>query len=259
MFKKLFAIMAAGSLLVGGAAQAGPVVTSGSISLSIQGLAPISIPTSGTITVSGSSTIVPAGYVNLPATLTIPVSATTAISQLKVTSLSNLTGTFFAGGATAEGPCPVGVSAACVTQGGVGGQMALTGTIFVSVVPTLVVIPVNLNSAGLGQGGSATAGGGQFYFEAAPWTTGVGQVHVPATTTSPSTTVSVVGSNSNTNGGPITLVTPTYVSALGNLLPIFTVLTLNTGAHSAAVPEPGSLLLIGTGIAGLALLGRRRK
>jgi hypothetical protein len=257
MFKKLFAFMAAGSLLVGGAAQAGPVVTTGSLSLSIQGLAPIAIPTSGTITVTGSSTIVPAGYVNLPATLTIPVTATTAISQLKVTKLGNLTGTFRSGGALVDFPgetCPVSASNACVTGGGVGGTMPLTGTIFVSVVPTLVVIPVNLNSAGIGQGGSATAGGGQFFFEAAPWTTGIGQVVVPGT---PGSTVNITGSNSNTNGGPITLVTPQYVSALGNLLPIFTVLTLSSGAHS--VPEPGSLLLIGTGIAGLALLGRRRK
>ena len=124
-----------------------------------------------------------------------------------------------------------------------------TGTIKVAVIPTVLVIPVNLNGAGLGVSGSTNA---PFTFDAAPWTTGVGQVNTGVNV------ASLTGSNSNVSGGPITLVTPTFVLAIGNLLPIFAVLTLGQGAH-APVPEPGSLLLIGTGIAGLALLGRRRK
>jgi len=250
MFKKLFAIMAAGSLLVGGAAQAAPTATTYVFGLSIEGLAPITIGGSGTVSVGASTTIIPAGFVNLGAAITIPVSATTAIAQIKATKLSNLTGTFSAGGAGGLGEtCPAAAGEACVANTGVGGQMALTGTVFVSVIPDVVVIPVNLNGALIGQGGSTNA---PFTIDAAPWTTGVASVNTGVNA------AVISGTNSNTTGGPLTLVTPTFVLALGNLLPIFTTLTLGQGSH-APVPEPGSLLLIGAGFAGLALLGRRRK
>ena len=56
-----------------------------------------------------------------------------------------------------------------------------------------------------------------------------------------------------TNGsGQVTLVTPTYVLALGNKLPIFTSFTIHV------LPEPGTLLLLGSGVLGLAFYGRRR-
>ena len=51
----------------------------------------------------------------------------------------------------------------------------------------------------------------------------------------------------------ITLVSPTYLSALGNLLPVWTTLSIQF------VPEPGTLLLLGAGIGGLVLVGRRRR
>ena len=253
MFKKLFVLMAAGSLLVGGTAQAVPVFTTATLSLSISGLAPITIPGGGTISIVGSTTFVPVGLIALGATLIIPVTATTAIAQLKVTSLLNGAGTFRAGGAFSQAAppetCPTGAAMACVTGGGVGGTMSLIGTINVSVIPNVLVIQVPLGAALIGLGGSTNV---PFTFDGAPWTTGVGQVNTGANT------ATLTGTNSNLSGGPMTLVTPTFVLAIGNLLPIFTTLTLGQGAH-APVPEPGSLLLIGAGVAGLALLGRRRK
>jgi len=54
----------------------------------------------------------------------------------------------------------------------------------------------------------------------------------------------------------ITLITPIkVVTSLAGTTAVFGILTLNF----LPIPEPGTLLLLGSGIAGLAVLGRKKQ
>jgi hypothetical protein len=114
--------------------------------------------------------------------------------------------------------------------------MGLSGTIGAVIVPGFLTIPIALQPAKFGQGGRATIPGG-FTFDAAPWTTKTGSVAFLTT----STYTTMVGTMTNTftntrtttatqmgtgslAGSRMSLVSPTYVSALGNLLPVFSTL-----------------------------------
>jgi hypothetical protein len=248
--RKLFGILAIAAFFVATTANAAPVLrtVNATMSVAIQGLDAIGITGTGTVTVDTvtGTIVIPAGLVNLTAKVVVPVTASSAITSLSAKVISNQAGTLSVGGATGQLPgevCPAGLPA-CVAGGGVGGKMGLTGGINVVIVPMVVVIPVDLNDALVGQGGSTNI---PFSIDAAAWTTGVGIV------TTPNGTVPITGTGS-IGGSMVTFVTPTFVSALGNLLPLFTTLKLDFGA----VPEPGTLLLLGAGVAGLIVVGRRR-
>ncbi len=233
-------------VVLGGPAAAAPVTTHATLRIAIQGLAPITLFGSGTVSVTGSQVVVPAGLVAQVGTLIIPVCGTTAVSSIVATGIGNLAGTFSPGGVTAQAPgelCGSGpaVGRACNVGGGIGGVMGLTGVVAVHVVPHVVVIPVDLNEVLLGQGGSATL---PFSIDAAAWTTGQGRIN---------TGVGVVGSQGARV--PFSLVTPTFVSALGNVLPIFAFFQIG---DSLPIPEPGAAAALAIGITGLTLLVRRR-
>ena len=146
---------------------------------------------------------------------------------------------------TAPGPC---------TFTGLGGPCALGGTAnaLVGGAPFLIV-PLS----GMGQAGRVGFGPYGSYIDAQSWT---------AATATPTVGGSPVlddygvpfyttGYDARTPGGfgVVKLVAPGgLMSTLGGDLPLFVSMTLNF------VPEPGTLLLVGSGVAGLAMLGRKR-
>ena len=295
--KKLLVLFLASGFVIASAAQGAPTARSADLSMviTISGLPGVTLSGAGQsvqVSSTAGSLALAAGQLAQTQNSVIPVTSTTSIASIVAGTLSpkggpaipiaNLSGTFVpsfvATTPTTEALCPgaPGLGIGCVAGGtGLGGQMALTGTVFVVITPGLVTVPIQLNPAKLGIGGTATFGGGQFAFDAAPWTQGVGKVGYLSTTTTTTAVVvpafvtftmmnvmtttvtqSTTGGGGNVSApatGTITLVTPTYVSALGNLLPVFSILNLHF------IPEPGTLLLLGAGIGGLVLVGRRRR
>ena len=137
-----------------------------------------------------------------------------------------------------------------------GGTMAVTGVANVQSYGgiTLLGIPIVLGvtttiNAGPSYGVVVTA-------FANNWTTGTTLIPLTAATSQGATFAAVAGTNNLTaaGGGTITLVTGLNVlTNLAGQFPAFALLTLSFA------PEPGSLLLLVAGAAGLVAVGRSKK
>jgi hypothetical protein len=252
--RKLFVLLASSALLVGaaGASSAATLNLTGStMGVSIGALPPISIPQSPDpvaifVSSGGGSFVEPAGI--FASTVVLPPQLFTGvnlISSLNVTA-SNGTGSFTAAG----GP-----------GGGFGGPKALQGQARVGVLGGALNLDIPLSVVGVGGQTAAGAFALQVTVTGHQWTTGAAQVAGITTggddpTTDPYVnTVTLAGYDNRgaDHAGTLQLVTPIRIltNAAGNL-PGFGIQTLTF------VPEPGTLLLIGSGIAGLAIVGRKK-
>jgi hypothetical protein len=257
-------------VLAAGAVATGPAVAStlewkGTLVIDLGPTPPIVATGTGVATVNGSSGL---GHLStlrlaggIATTNTIPVTdpAVTTLISLSVTADLG-TGTFsgISGGPPLTGTptLPVqGVVKMCLFTPGCAGTLP---------------IPLTANgTAGVGIGGLITVNGYgagvKVSVEGAPWTVGTGSVtgiptangatsaataqgfvHGPASGTSETAAVS----------GVVRMVTPVKVNttlpAPADVLGMLGILTIHF------IPEPGMLLLLGSGIAGLVLLGRHR-
>jgi hypothetical protein len=188
-----------------------------------------------------------------PINVSLPVTNNATIQSVRISNLGNLSAAF--AGLSAGPPA--------------GGIMGLSGMakiclIFAACPYAQVPVPLTPSAAtGMGIGGTqAIAGGVSITLQHAGWT--VGQptmtIHTPFSTVSTPTLpggVQAPFSATATPSGVLQLVTVTKVYT--NLadafpeLPVYAILTLHF------VPEPGTLLLLGSGVAGLAILGRKRR
>ena len=249
-------LLAAGLLALLFAAPAASLPYDGTLSLGVGTLPPFLVPSSGdgvstptqvqdddatftTELVVPVTNMTPGGMVTFPA---FP------IVDLALTGPAGLTA------------CDVQAGAA--PAGGFGGDSPLAGNAKIGLFgpPPFAFLTVPLSAIGV-QGATAMVSsplGVSITAFGNGWTTGTVQVIGTTGPFNGQLLAQATGTDQRTAGGAgtIVLVTPTLARtnvAGSENLPLITSLTLNF------VPEPGTLLLLGSGIAGLAMLGRRRK
>ena len=157
-------------------------------------------------------------------------------------------------------------------------RMGVAGTVRLCIVTTDCADPLDLTlqtvngNVGVGLGGVLTVDNGtiKISIQAAPWTIKTATVTDHLTTTGEANrffaTVMLTGfahgplsgtSTTGTVNGVVQLVTPSQVTTN---LPLGSNKLVSSGQtlFIRFIPEPGLLLLLGSGVAGLALLGRNR-
>jgi len=240
--RKFSSFLAAAVLFVAGSASAAPFA-GGSFSVVIGTLPGLGVPITGGFATDGTNVTATSTGAIAGSDTFIGITNAPPITRVQAVLTGNQTGQLVPGAGTAANALGLKGVANVVAYGG---------------YVTLVGVP--LSSFGIpGSSFSFMGGGGTIIaYTGAGWTTGTAMVAVPATTiagaTQTATTVTAAGTNNLVGGvGTITFISPVLVRTnLAGDLPSFALLTLSF------VPEPGTLMLIGVGIAGLAVLGRRR-
>ncbi len=239
--RKLFGFVAALGLVVGAAHPAHAVVqslSSASLAIVIGSLPAIPVAWNGTGSADvagGSITGLTAGIFNFSGTMAVSDPAAFPIAGLQLTGASNGVGNF-AGVDTAAG----------------GGSMAVLGTANICLFASCAAAPANVTvpftvggTDGIGLGGAPIIVPGFVNVTVLGnmWTTGSASIGPMSASGSP------------LSGGHVKLVTPTLISTnigASAVIPSFAIMDLTF------VPEPGTLLLLASGVAGLAMVGRKR-
>jgi hypothetical protein len=244
-----FAVVMIAALGLAGAAHGAPL-TNASISIPLgTALAPPPISGTGTGTSPGGGNAWVNGNILVGTAAATGITSAPPITQVVISLAGHAAGNFTATG----GP-----------GGGVGGPMTLSGVArILAYTGNVTLVAVPLSAAGQPGGFVSVTGGGGTIIQAygTGWTTGSWTLMAPATTVGGGTTtpqtVTATGADLRTplGGGTLVLISPLFIRTnLAGDIPTFAVLTLGF----APIPEPGTLLLLGSGIAGLALLGRKR-
>jgi len=243
MRKFLFGWAAAAALLLGtSAAQAGPLVYD-QFTFVIGTLPPATFTASGLLnglaagTLGGASWSVGTGMVpGGTTTATIPTSAAPPISQIQ----------FILNGNPGAG-----------AFGAPGGSMAVTGLANVKAYGglTLLGVPVTVGVPTTIQPPVVSGIGITAYANA--WTTQTTTIFLTTPTTMGATMATAMGLNGLVNGGGTLVMVSALnvITSISGQLPSFAVLVLN---YLPDVPEPGTVFLLASGVAGLAAIGRRK-
>jgi hypothetical protein len=250
MQKRIAFLLFTSALAVGKPSLAGVLPFEGTFQVAIASLPAFSLSGAGTASVTGTGSelagiTLPSGvFATLGASMPVTDDAAFPLAGVKA-SASNAAGSF--SGSPLAGPMAVvGQATLCLFAACNDGPAAN------------VVVPFTVGGTrGVGLGGGPISVGGllSLTLQGAPWTSGTamagsaslqGFVHGPA---------SGGAESAAAIGGVLQLVTPITIQTdlvAAPVLPAFGILTLQF------VPEPGTLLLVAAGTAGLALLGRKR-
>ena len=286
--RKLVILGAVAMLAFGavGTASAKPLNWDGTLVLELGELPALGNTGGGVATVNNSAGAIPshlqtlqlkgsrgaiAGTAMVP--ITDPIAAPNGIASVRVKATMQ-TGTFapISGGAAST---TVLVNNVLPVNGLA--KVCLLSTTCTNFLPLLLTQHTPMSGIkGLGVGGLLTIGGGtnpiRISIEAAPWTiktgTSVDQITTPMTTMGPKVFVNktAMGFAHSPSSGLSSTAQPSGVVQLITPMQVVTNLTAGSNAKIALfgyltvhfIPEPGMLLLLGSGVAGLVLLGRHR-
>ena len=238
--RKLLGVIAASFLAIGVAGQAHAVALGfdGTFTISLVGNN-VEVPGSGTATVTttGShiNSLALAGGTFVTSSFVLPITdpAAAPIKGLQVTAANNA-------GSFSGSP--------------LGGVMGLSGAtkvcLFLPCASATANLTVPFSPVGVG-GVAYVTNAVNLTVVGAPWTTGTVQIG-----TSTAAGGRAPASSTAMASGTVGLVTPVFVStniALSAVVPVFGFLNLHF------VPEPGTLVLLGSGIAGLVAFGRNSR